>query len=819
MEKSGVYNFTESLQRKILAALWRDQHAFNLYRDVVKPKYFQDSVLIDICRILFNYYDKYNQVPTLDVLSQEVAELCRRTRRKELILNKYQETLEFMSEITLDDLDYLKDKIIAFGKRQALIDSIMEATVILDKEPEAQYPKIQSLIKDALMVGENVYDLGTNIYDNIEERFLSYLNDDDVIERIPTGIHALDTCLGGGLGRTEMGIVVAAPGLGKSLEENTPVLTPQGYRPIKDLQIGDKVISVDGKPTTVTAIYRHYNKSLYRVKFMYGGECVCCDEHLWTVRTKNMRRKPQCRHQWITLPLKDMISNLKAWNVGYNNYNIPVMTNPCELEPQGEITLNPWLLGVLIGDGSLSIPTAFSFTNVETDILHRVNDLLKDLGMQLVPVIGDKDHRITLLDKSNMGKSKKSALRMELEKLNLVGKKSYEKFIPKSYLFSSPENRLLLLQGLLDTDGWVQSKYSVEYSTTSEQLMQDVKFLAESLGCVTSKIYSKMGSYAKNGKRHYTRTQYRIVIRPINGVQIVSSQKHLAKMDLSKLPNRFIESVEYVGVKPSICLTVDHPSQLYVIKDAIVTHNTSTLVSIGGAAIENGYNVLHVSLENNEKQITRNYDLRLLKHNIEYVRENVEQSIQAMFNIQKFRRGELRIKKYPTRGATVQTIRTLLDRYKLVQGFIPDVLIVDYGTILKSSVNYMDKRNAIESNFEELRALADDYNVGLWTAAQGNRGALSKKVVTMGDLAECFAIGNICDVMTCLCQTMQEKAKQELRMFLPKIRDNADKMILKGRIMYDIKKVEMDEIVSADDQGSEDKEEEVADWDAEKSKE
>ena len=425
--------------------MWRDQYSFNLYRDVVKPKYFYSSVHVDICRILFEYYDTYNSAPTLDVLKNEVTELCSHLKKKSMLLDEYITTLDSMSNVSLEDLEYIKDKIVSFGKRQALVDSIRESVDILDKEPEAQYGKIEKLIKDALMVGENVYDLGTNLYEGVEDRFISYLNDDDVIERIPTCIDALDTCLGGGLGRTEMGVIVAAPGIGK----------------------------------------------------------------------------------------------------------------------------------------------------------------------------------------------------------------------------------------------------------------------------------------------------------------------------------------------------------------------TSALISIGAGAIENGYNVLHVSLENNEKQITRNYDLRLLKHNIGYVRDNVEASIQAMFNIQKYRKGELRIKKYPTRGATVQTIRTLLDKYRLVQGFIPDVVIVDYGTILKSSVSYSDKRNAIESNFEELRALADDYNVALWSAAQGNRGALSKKVVTMSDLAECFAIGNIVDVMACLCQTMEEKSQHDLRMFLPKIRDNADKMILQGKIFYDIKKIEMYNIVSSDDQGNE----------------
>ena len=717
MDKSGVYTFTKSMQLKILAVLWRDQYSYNLYRDVVKPKYFSGMVLVDICRILFGYYNQYNQAPTLDVLSQEVTDMCRRVKRKGILLDEYHKTLETISNVPLDDLDYIKDKIITFGKRQALVDSIMEATNILDKEPEAQYPKIQSLIKDALMVGEDVQDLGTNIYDNIEERFLSYLNDDDVIERIPTEIKALDQCLGGGLGRTEMGIIVAAPGLGKCLLPSTPVLTPTGYRLLKDIQVGDEVISVDGKPTKVTAMFFHKKKSMYRVKFTFG-ECVCCDEHLWTIE------KPEP----LTLPLYKIMNMLK----GGQKVTIPTLRSPVEFKSDSSLEVNPYELGVLLGKSYL--------TDFESD---------------------------------------------KLESLNIIPHELETYYIPKEYLMSDVISRKMLFVGLMENNCHTNND-CIQMDYESPQLIEDIKFLAESLCCNVKTKDSKL--YIYNG--------------------------HTVFHNISAKQKNYIKSITPVGESPAICITVDHPSQLYVIKDAIVTHNTSTLVSIGGAAIENGYNVLHVSLENNERQITRNYDLRLLKHNIEYVRENVENSIQAMFNIKKFRKGELRIKKYPTRGATVQTIRTLLDRYKLVQGFTPDVVIVDYGTILKSSVHYVDKRNAIESNFEELRALADDYNVALWSAAQGNRGALSKKIVTMGDLAECFAIGNICDVMACLCQTMEEKGRNELRMFLPKIRDNADKMILKGRIMYDIKKVEMDSVANSDDEGSPTKDE-IADWDAE----
>ena len=118
--------------------------------------------------------------------------------------------------MNLYDLDYIKDKILSFGKRQALVDSILESAEILEKQSDTQYSKIEKLVKDALLVGEGVDDLGTDIFEGIEDRFVSYLNDDDVIERIPTGMEMLDSCTMGGTGRTEMFCVVAPPGRGKT---------------------------------------------------------------------------------------------------------------------------------------------------------------------------------------------------------------------------------------------------------------------------------------------------------------------------------------------------------------------------------------------------------------------------------------------------------------------------------------------------------------------------------------------------------------------------------------------------------------------------
>lgn len=456
--EASVYKYTTQVQLKILTLLWRDAQSYNIYKETIKPKYFQKTIHIDLCRIIFDYKDKYGYAPTLDVLVEEVTQMCDKSKTKQKLMDDYLDCIDTMASMDLSDIDYIKDKILSFGKRQALVDAVMESADIIEKEPETEYNKIEKVVKTALLVGEDANNLGTEIFEGVQERFASYTQDEDVIERIPTGMEKLDLCLGGGLGRTEMGVVLAPPGRGK----------------------------------------------------------------------------------------------------------------------------------------------------------------------------------------------------------------------------------------------------------------------------------------------------------------------------------------------------------------------TTFLISVGSSAIEEGYDVLHISLENNEKQIIRNYDMRLLKKNLDYIKENVSNSVKAMLNIKKLKKGNLIVKKYPTKGATVGTIRTLLDQLKVVKGFVPDVVIVDYGMILRPTKDYTDdKRSGIEGIYEDLRALADEYDCALWTGAQGNRAALSKKIVTTADIAECFAIANVADVMVALCQTMKEKSQGIMRAFLAKVRDNADSLVLKGRILYEIKKIDFDEIVKADEQGDDDEEseEDDDDWD------
>ena len=118
MSDVGVYKFTAKIQIKILAVLWRDQFSFNLYRDVVKPKYFSNAIHVDMCRIIFDYYNQYNLPPTADVLTEEVSTMCSKYKKKEKLLDEYNH--KFMNPYIAAEHGYVDEVIMPEETREKI---------------------------------------------------------------------------------------------------------------------------------------------------------------------------------------------------------------------------------------------------------------------------------------------------------------------------------------------------------------------------------------------------------------------------------------------------------------------------------------------------------------------------------------------------------------------------------------------------------------------------------------------------------------------------------------------------------------------------
>ena len=306
---------------------------------------------------------------------------------------------------------------------------------------------------------------------------------------------------------------------GKCLSVNENVCTPDGFKRIGEIKVGDYVISANGNPTMVLGVYPQKEKlRVYEIEFTESGKSKqktvieCCENHLWEVSTEDSRYKNRKNRVMNTLEL--MNGTIKRGKDHHNNYGVEYV-KPVQFSYK-PIPLDPWLLGFLIGDGTLKSGD-IRISNCENDILQKVALKIKNYGAELKPSKNGIDYRLPYGD-----------IAKRIRELGLINKKSNEKFIPELYLFNSVEVRAETLRGLCDADGYTESG-GIEYCTSSNRLSKDILFLVKSLGGKAS-VDRQKAHYRKNGEKIDSLDKFRVYMNfPKGGICPVSSEKHLKK--------------------------------------------------------------------------------------------------------------------------------------------------------------------------------------------------------------------------------------------------------------------------------------------------
>ena len=355
-------------------------------------------------------------------------------------------------------------------------------------------------------------------------------------------------------------------GFGKAQPLDTKIITPYGYKLMGDIRVGDKVIGGDGKAHTVTGVYPQGKKEVFKVTFGDGTSTRCCKEHLWNVTTRTRREH---HRGYTTMSLEEMMTKpLTLGKHGYQ-YRIPVC-EAVEYDVRNELPVDPYLLGALIGDGCLTLKenpangsTSILFSNTEQDVVDRVNTGLGKHNAFL------RRNASTQCQYVVSGPGTKG-LKQTITEIGL-NCKSAQRFIPSVYLTASVEDRRALLAGLMDTDGFVgHSKHSVNYSTKSSRLAEDVQTLCRSLG------------YRATVHEFAPRGEYTVTI--ITDEDVFLSEKHgyhkksLMRNHRADKHSMPIVSIEHCGVEECQCIMVDSDEHTYLCDDFIVTHNTVSLM-------------------------------------------------------------------------------------------------------------------------------------------------------------------------------------------------------------------------------------------------
>jgi hypothetical protein len=359
-------------------------------------------------------------------------------------------------------------------------------------------------------------------------------------------------------------LVAGKPKIGKCQPLSTPVLTPDGWSTMGALQPGDQVIGSDGTPAKVTHIHPQGVVPIYRVTMSDGSSTECGADHLWTIQNHYDRTTGKPGRTVETAAIAQMLADGRT-----RDTHIP-MVAPIQYSPTGELPLDPYGLGLLLGSGSLvgGTPTVTSTSSELKDALIRAFP-------QLRPSVA-QNGTVTLT--AARGKTA-NPLTTVLRELNLWGLRTWEKFIPRPYLRAGVADRVALLHGLMDSSGWVQTNTfgntSVLVATSSEALKDDVVELLESLGGL-ARVQHKPRPKHQNG---VGRPSWTITVRL---PQVLEPFRQPGKLESwrsgrtskNTAPLRRIVSVDYVRDDEAQCITIDRADGLYVTERFILTHNS-----------------------------------------------------------------------------------------------------------------------------------------------------------------------------------------------------------------------------------------------------
>ena len=591
--------------------------------------------------------------------------------------------------------------------------------------------------------GSQVFEEIGKLLAGVVERIETLYNRDDpsAVTGVPTGFSDLDEKTSG-LQPGDLVVVAGRPSMGKAQPLDARVRTRGGWARMGDLAVGDALASVDGCPSIVVGTYPQGVRQVYRVRFSDGRSTECCAEHLWRVHHRAWPAPRVISTERLMVMLEKARHRNRLWIDLHNG----AFGHP---EP---LPVDPWLLGALLGDGTLS-GTALRFSTASAEMLARVQAHIGE--SMTVTHAGAYDYRIVRRDRGHVrgvAGSQPNEIRRTLEALGLWGTDSEQKFVPRCYLEAGREARLDVLRGLLDTDGWVERWGSVRLSTASEQLANDVAELVRSLGGWCSIGHKQPHFRSADGVR---RPGKRAWVCHINHPEPRSL--FLLSEKQTRLPERWQRQkrLTFAAIEPSReapcqCIAVSHADRLYITDDDVVTHNTAFALNVGEhVALVTKQPVAVFSMEMGASQLA----LRMIgsvgrldQHMLRTGRLAPDDWEKLTGALGRLHEAPILIDETPALNAI--EVRSRARRLMKQYGKL-GLVIVDYLQLMQASSSGENRATEISEISRSLKALAKELKVPVMALSQLNRSLEQRpnKRPVMSDLRESGAIEQDADVI------------------------------------------------------------------------
>ena len=366
---------------------------------------------------------------------------------------------------------------------------------------------------------------------------------------------------------------------GKALALDTRIPTPSGWSTMGDLKVGDQIFGSDGRVTSVKYVTPVMeNHKCYKIKFSSGDEIIADSDHQWLVSTRKSKGK------WsdpFVLTTEQMAGNVLLQEYvngkGYHTVNrrFKLADSGGIDMPESELLIQPYALGCWLGDGD-SRGARLTIDGSDEEIIDKIrvdgDSVMKHPQKNRIPSYGISDG-----SKGGSQDRKAGTFGGRLRTLGVLN----NKHIPMQYLRSSREQRYNLLQGLMDTDGYVSIKGRCEFTSTNQRLAQDVSELLASLG-IKNKIIT--GKATLHGR--YISPKYRIHFQSFKANPVFHLQRKFNRLrdaptESSKCNRVVIESIEETESVPVRCIQVEAENELYLIGNGFIpTHNTAIAAAI-----------------------------------------------------------------------------------------------------------------------------------------------------------------------------------------------------------------------------------------------
>ena len=368
----------------------------------------------------------------------------------------------------------------------------------------------------------------------------------------------------------------------EALALDTPIFTPKGWRTVGEIQVGDLVFGEGGqqiKVSKTTEVF--YNRPCYKVTFANGETIVCDAGHLWKSHTQDylLAKRQRDNYVWKSsraknknlktpevLTTEDIAQNLRTSNGQMWQHKV-LMPQPLKFDPQ-DLPLDPYCLGYWLGDGTSN---SSQITTADIEVIEEFRRIGWRVDYQPSTRysyrVKTNDGRSGLLKDLNSGQftANPNSFKAKLRNCRVLG----NKHVPENYLKGSIEQRLSLLQGLMDSDGSATKEGRCTFSNSNLKIIEGVEILLSSLGIKFSKSRNINSGYSNPNYRLNFRTNLPVFRLPRKLQRI---QREFKK----KIHYCSIISVTPVDSVPVKCISVESKQHLFLVgKTMLPTHNSN----------------------------------------------------------------------------------------------------------------------------------------------------------------------------------------------------------------------------------------------------